>query len=159
MANAVKPVPDQLHSITPNLACRNAAAAIEFYKRAFDATEVSRYVGPRGEIMHASLKIGDSTFFVNDVMGKGAEPPAPGVTSLTYLHLYVPDADSVFTRAIEAGSRVDMPIADMFWGDRYGKITDPFGQQWGIATHIEDVKPEELEKRQKAFFSKGAGGN
>jgi len=158
MASAVNPVPEQYHSITPNLVCRNAAAAIEFYKKVFDATEIMRHIGPGGEVMHAELKIGDSTIFVNDTMSKTpAVPPEPGTSNPVYLHLYIPNADAVFNRAIDRGARVDMPIADMFWGDRYGRITDPFGQQWGIASRIEDIAPRDLARRQNEFFAKAAG--
>ena len=157
MASAVKPVPEQYHSITPNLVCRNAAAAIEFYKKVFDAMEIMRHNAPSGEVMHAELKIGDSTIFVNDTMSKTpAAAPEPGVTNPVYLHLYIPNVDAVFNRAIDRGARVDMPLADMFWGDRYGRITDPFGQQWGIATHIEDVTPDEISRRQSEFFVRAA---
>src|SRR5262249_45733260 len=144
MANAVKPIPEQYRSVTPSLTCRNCAAAIEFYKKVFDAQVVANMTGPGGKGMHAELKIGDSMIFVNDAMGQ-AEPeiPAPGKYNSASLHVYVPDVDKVFTRAIEAGARVDMPLADMFWGDRYGRITDQFGQQWGLATHVEDVSPED----------------
>lgn len=158
MAKQVKPVPDGLNNITPNLVCRNAARAIEFYKSAFGATELRRAPGPNGEILHAVLQIGDSKFFVNDPMSKTPIPvPGQGASNPMYIHLYVPDADTLFNRAVKEGARVDMPLQDMFWGDRYGMITDPYGQQWGIATHIEDVAPEEMRKRQDAFFAKAAG--
>jgi uncharacterized glyoxalase superfamily protein PhnB len=160
MPNQVKPVPDGLHTMTPNLVCPNAVRAIEFYKSAFGATELRRAPGPNGEILHAELQIGDSKFFINDSMSKKPVPsPGDGVSNPMYIHLYVPDADKIFNRAVAGGSRVDMPLQDMFWGDRYGKITDPFGQQWGIATHIEDVAPEEMKRRQDAFFVKAAGQN
>jgi PhnB protein len=158
MQNPVKPIPDNFHSITPNLVCRNAAQAIDFYKVVFGATEIMRMPGPDGKIMHAVLKIGDSPFFVNDTMSKTMPTgPEPGTTNPTYLHLYVANVDAIFNRAVESGARADMPVQDMFWGDRYGKLTDPFGQQWGIATHKEDVAPEELKRRQDAFFAKAAG--
>jgi PhnB protein len=156
MPNPVKPVPERYHSLTPNLVCRNAVAAIDFYKKAFGATEIERMPGPDGKILHAELKIGDSTIFVNDAMGQVAPSAAPGATNLMYLHLYVPDADTIFNRAVTAGARVDMPLQNMFWGDRYGKLTDPFGQQWGIATHVEDVAPEDMRRRQQEFFAKAA---
>jgi uncharacterized glyoxalase superfamily protein PhnB len=108
--------------------------------------------------MHAELKIGDSVIFVNDSMGKLAPPAEAGASNPMYLHLYVPDADTIFNRALTAGARVDMPLQNMFWGDRYGKLTDPFGQQWGIATHVEDVAPEDLPRRQQEFFAKAAAG-
>jgi PhnB protein len=157
MAKQVRPVPDGFSNITPNLVCRNAARAIEFYKTAFGAKELVRMPGPNGEIMHAELQIGDSKFFVNDSMSKTPIPvPGEGASNPMYIHLYVPDADTLFNRAIEGGARVDMPLQNMFWGDRYGKVTDPYGQQWGIATHVEDVAPEEMKKRQDTFFAKAA---
>jgi uncharacterized glyoxalase superfamily protein PhnB len=157
MPNSVKPIPENYHSITPNLVCRNAAQAIDFYKAVFGATETVRMPGPDGKIMHAVLKIGDSHIFVNDPMSKTAAIPEPGAVNLTFLHVYVANVDVIFNRAVESGARVDMPVQDMFWGDRYGKFTDPFGQQWGIATHKEDVAPEEIKRRQDAFFAKAAG--
>jgi PhnB protein len=160
MPNPVKPIPDNFHSLTPNLVCRNAAQAIEFYKTVFGATELVRMPGPGGKIMHAELQIGDSRLFVNDSMGKSMPTgPEPGASNPMYLHLYVEDVDTIYERAIKGGARVDMPLQDMFWGDRYGKLTDPFGQQWGIATHKEDVAPEEMKRRQDAFFAKAAGQN
>lgn len=160
MPNQVKPVPEGYRTMTPNLVCRNAARAIEYYMTAFGATELRRAPGPNGEIMHAELQIGDSKFFINDTTSKTPVPnPGEGVSNPMYIHLYVPDADAIFNRAVKGGARVDMPLQDMFWGDRYGKLTDPFGQQWGIATHIEDVAPEDMKRRQDAFFSKAAGQN
>ena len=154
----VKPVPEKYHSLTPNLVCNNAAAAIDFYKKVFGATEIERHPGPDGKVIHAELKIGDSTIFLNDSMGKLAPGPEAGASNLMYLHLYVPDVDTIFNRAVTAGARVDMPVQDMFWGDRYGKLTDPYGQQWGIATHKEDVAAEDLPRRQQEFFAKAAAG-
>jgi PhnB protein len=160
MSKSVKPVPEGYRTITPNLICRNAARAIEFYKTAFGATELRRAPGPNGEIMHAELQIGDSMFFINDSMSKTPVlNPGQGISNPMYIHMYVPDADVIFNRAVIEGARVDMPLQNMFWGDRYGKLTDPFGQQWGIATHIEDVAPDEIKRRQDAFFSKAAGQN
>ena len=158
MAKSVKPIPENMHSLTPNLVCRNAASAINFYKTAFGATELVRMPGPDGRILHAALQIGDSTFFLNDTVNKELpNEPAPGMSNPMYLHMYVPEVDAVFNRAVTAGARVDMPVQDMFWGDRYGKLTDPFGQQWGIATHVEDVDRDEIKRRQEAFFAKAAG--
>jgi uncharacterized glyoxalase superfamily protein PhnB len=156
MSGKVSAVPEYLHSLTPNLVFNNAAQAIEFYKKAFGATELTRHPGPGGIVIHAELKIGDSVIFVNDTMGATLPTPEPGRTAPMYLHLYVPDVDAVFASAIGAGAKVEMPVQDMFWGDRYGKITDPFGHQWGLATHKEDVSPDELAKRQAAFFAKSA---
>lgn len=158
MSKQVRPVPEGYATITPNLVCRDAARAIEFYKSAFGAKELHRAPGPNGEILHSVLQLGDSKFFVNDPMTKTqVATPGQGASNPTYLHVYVPDADSLFKKAVSAGARVDLPIQDMFWGDRYGMVTDPFGQQWGIATHIEDVAPEEMKRRQEAFFAKAAG--
>jgi len=149
LQNPVKPIPENFHSVTPNLVCRNAAQAIDFYKAVFGATETVRMPGPDGKIMHAVLKIGDSRIFVNDSMGNSMPAsPGPGM-----LPMWTP----FFNRAVENGARVDMPVQDMFWGDRFAKFTDPFGQQWGVATHKEDVAPEELKRRQDAFFAKAAG--
>jgi PhnB protein len=157
MSKPVRPIPEGYRTMTPNFVCNNAARAIEFYKTAFGATELRRALGPNGEILHAELQMGDSKFFVNDTMSKTALPmPPQGATNPMYIHLYVADADAIFNRAVKAGARVEMPLQNMFWGDRYGKLTDPFGQQWGIATHVEDVAPEEMKRRQDAFFSKTA---
>ena len=113
---------------------------------------------PDGKIMHAELKIGDSIFFLADEFaGMSAAPSASAPNTGSYLFLYVEDVDSVFHRAVAAGARVEMPMMDMFWGDRYGKLTDPFGHQWGIATHVEDVTPEEMQRRSAAFAAKAAG--
>ena len=155
----VKPIPDSYRAITPNLVCNNAAAAIDFYKQVFGATETSRMPGPDGKVAHAELKIGDSAFFVNDHMhGQLAPPPGPDIFNPISLHLYVNSVDDIFKRATAAGARADMPPQDMFWGDRYARITDPFGQQWGIATHIEDVAPEDIPRRQQEFFARAAAG-
>jgi len=158
MPDPVNPIQPRYASLTPNLVCRNAAEAIEFYKAMFGAVEIRRMPGPGGSIMHAELKIGDSIFFVSDTMSK--LPPAlpeAGQSNPSYLHVQVTDVDDVFQRAVAAGARTDMPVQNMFWGDRYGKITDPFGQQWGIATHKEDVAPEEVQRRMKELLAKAAG--
>jgi len=155
MANPVKPVPEGYHTITPSLVCKNAAQAIEFYKKAFGAQERMRMTGPGGSIGHAELKIGDSYFFVSDEFPQmGAK--APTEMGAFYLFLYVDDVDAVFNRALAAGAQVAMPVQDQFWGDRFGKVADPFGYQWGIATHKEDVAPDEMERRSKAFMQKMA---
>jgi PhnB protein len=157
MSKAVKPVPEGYRTLTPNLVCRDAAKAIDFYKVVFDAVEVVRMPGPDGKIMHAELKIGDSILFVNEPMSKTLPGfPQPGGTNPAFLHIYTADVDAVFRRAVDAGARVEMEVQDMFWGDRYGKLTDPYGQQWSIATHTEDVSSEEMARRQHAFFAKAA---
>ena len=157
MPNAVNPIPENFHTITPNLVVRDAAGAINFYKKVFHAIETVRMPGPNNKIMHAELKIGDSMIFIVDTM----TDKAPAVSTPThfipqYLHLYVEDVDDTFKRAVEAGAKVDMPLEDQFWGDRYGKFTDPFGQQWSVASHVEDVAPEEMKRRMAALFSKSA---
>jgi PhnB protein len=154
MAHHVKAIPDGYHSISPSLTCKDAARAIEYYKKAFNAEEIMRMPSPDGKISHAELRIGDSVIFLNDVMG-----PMTGTSSGTpqmSLFLYVEDADTTFNNAVKAGGKVDMALENQFWGDRYGKLTDPFGHQWGIATHVEDVAPEEIGKRAAAFFAKMA---
>jgi len=162
MTNPVRAIPEGYHSISPSLTCKNAARAIEFYKSVFGATEVMRMPGPEGKIMHAELKIGDSIIFVNDEFPGMAEAPAPGVTPSLFMFLYTEDVDSVYNRAVSMGSMVVMPLENMFWGDRYGKVTDPFGHQWGIAQHVEDVAPQEMKRRQDATaanMAKAAGQN
>ncbi len=162
MQNPVRAIPEGYHSISPSLTCKNAARAIEFYKSVFGATEVMRMPGPEGKIMHAELKIGDSIIFINDEFPGMAEAPAPGVTPSLFMFLYTEDVDSVYNRAVSMGSMVVMPLENMFWGDRYGKVTDPFGHQWGIAQHVEDVAPQEMKRRQDAMaanMAKAAGQN
>jgi len=155
MTKKVSRIPEGFHTITPGLVVRDAARAIDFYKRAFGAEELVRMPGPDGRgVMHAELRIGDSVLFVGDEapsMGSRS-PQALGGTAVA-LHLYVEDVDKAFKRAIDAGAQVKMPVADMFWGDRYGKIADPFGHEWGLGTHKEDLTPAEMEKRAKAFFA------
>ena len=150
MGKAKNPIPEGLHTITPHLTIKGAAQAIEFYKKAFGATEKSRFPGPNGTVMHASLKIGTSNFFLADEMpgmdpGTGS-PGQLGKTTVT-LNLYVEDCDKLYKQAISAGAKELMPMTDQFWGDRYGVVKDPFGHLWAIATHIEDLSPKELEER------------
>jgi PhnB protein len=148
-----KAIPEGFHAITPAIVVRNATQAIEFYKKAFGAQELSRMLGPdKKTIAHAELKIGDSIVFLSDEFpGAPCESPQKlGGTSVT-LHLYVPDVDSSFKKAVGAGAKENMPVQDMFWGDRYGRVVDPFGHIWGILTHKEDVSPQEMEKRAEAF--------
>ncbi|HKQ58864.1 MAG TPA: VOC family protein [Candidatus Eisenbacteria bacterium] len=155
MAKARNPIPEGQHSVSPQLTVKNAAQALEFYKRAFGAKETSRFPGPNGMIMHASMTIGDSCFFLND------EIPAPGGTKSpsvlggtpVVLNLYVTDCDKIYNQAIAAGAKASMPLADQFWGDRYGQVTDPFGHIWAIATRKEDLSTEELQERGKQFMS------
>lgn len=154
----VKPIPEGQHSITAGLIVKNARQAIEFYKTAFGARDVSIWTGPDGKsVMHAELKIGDTKIFLGEEstdMGT-VSPQSLGGTGVS-LNLFTEDCDATFKRAIGAGAKVKTPLADQFWGDRYGKLTDPFGHVWGIATHKEDVSREEMEKRMKQTFAAAA---
>jgi PhnB protein len=151
----VSPVPAGYHTVTPYLIISGAARAIEYYKRAFGATEIVRHGGPDGRIGHAEVKIGDSRIMLAD------EFPEMGVKSASSiggtpvgLCIYVPNVDAVFAQAVEAGGKVERPLQDQFYGDRSGTLVDPFGHKWTIATHIEDVPPQELEKRMAAAMKK-----
>ena len=158
-APSVRPVPEGYHSLTPALVVHNAAEAIEFYKRAFGARELGRMTAPDGQhIWHAELQIGDSRLMLGDEfpeMGDYRAPKSLGGTTAS-LHIYVEDADAAFQRAVEAGATVTMPLMDAFWGDRYGKVTDPFGHQWGIATRQEEVSEEEMQRRAQAHAAASA---
>ncbi len=154
--SSVRPIPEGFHTITPSLTCKDCANAIEFYKKALGAQELMRMHSPDGsKITHAELKIGNSMIFVNDEMGPGCAA-TPGAVSGVSLFLYVENADATFSSAVAAGAKVDMPLENMFWGDRFGTLTDPYGHNWGIATHVEDLTPEEIGKRAAAFFAKMA---
>ncbi len=146
---AVNYIPEGGRSITPHLIVKGAAEAMEFYKKAFGATEVCRMPGPDGKsVMHGEMKIGDSLFFLNDEFPDyGALSPATLGGSGVTIHLYVPDADATVAQATKAGATVTMPLMDMFWGDRYGKLKDPYGHNWAVATHKEDLTPEEMGRR------------
>ncbi len=155
MAKATSPVPAGFHTVTPQLTMDNAAAAIDWYRKALGAEETSRAVGPDGKIMHAELKIGDTIIMVNDDMMGGYTPKAIG-GSPSSLWVYVPDCDAVFNRAIATGAKVGNgpmgKLQDQFWGDRTGTIVDPEGYRWTIATHKEDLTEAELQQRQEQFF-------
>lgn len=154
-----RPVPEGFHTLTPHLIIKDCAKAVEWYKAAFGVEEVFSNVLPDGQVMHARLKVGDCHFMANDEFpDMGVLGPASGARSPVTLHLYVEDVDAVFNRAVEAGATVTMPVQDMFWGDRYGCITDPFGHCWSIATSIEEVKPEEILRRAQKHFAEGMGG-
>ena len=150
---SVKPVPEGYHTVTPYLVVNNAAEAIAFYKRAFGAKEIMRMDGPQGKISHAELRIGDSTMMLSDEMpDSGTKAPQSLGGTTAGIFLYVEDADRTFKQATSAGAEIETPLADMFWGDRFGRLRDPFGHSWSIATHKEDVAPEEMAKRaQKAM--------
>lgn len=144
-AAKAKPVPDGFRTVTPHLICAGAADAIEFYKKAFGATEMFRLPAPDGRLMHASVMIGDSMVMLVDEMKEmnALGPNARGGTPVG-IHLQVEDADALFARATAAGATVKMPLADMFWGDRFGVVVDPFGHEWSIATHLRDLTPDEI---------------
>ena len=151
MTNKVKPIPEGYHTATPYLIVKDAARAIEFYKKAFGATELMRMPGPGGKIGHAEIKIGDSPIMLADeVPGMGFRSPESLGGSPISILLYVEDVDVVFSEALAAGAKVQRPVADQFYGDRTGGVTDPFGHVWYIATHKEDVSPEEMKKRVAA---------
>lgn len=155
MKNRVRPIPDGYHTATPYLILRDGARAIEFYKRTFGAKELMRMPGPDGRIMHAEIQIGDSRIMLADESPENGSPsPQTLKGTAVGIFLYVEDVDAVFKRAVAAGARELMPVADMFWGDRFGKISDPFGHQWQLATHKEDLQPDEIGKRAEAAFSK-----
>jgi uncharacterized glyoxalase superfamily protein PhnB len=152
------PIPAGKHAITPHLVIKGASEAIEFYKRAFGATEISRmpFPGPNGTVTlgHAELEIGGSKLFLADEFPQQGVVGPSGGSSPVVIHLYVTDANAAFERAVEAGATVVMPVADMFWGDRYGRLVDPFGHHWSIAEHIEDLSPEQMRERMAAAMSK-----
>ena len=156
MPNTVRAIPEGYQSISPSLTCRGAARAIEFYKEVFHATEITRMPGPGGAIMHAEVQIGDSRIFINDEFSGMAAAPTENSGHPIYLFFYTENVDALYNRAVASGCRVDMPLQDQFWGDRYGKITDPFGHQWGLAQHVEDVAPEEMQRRSAAMTAKMA---
>ena len=157
MAAKVKPIPEGYRTITPYLVVDDARAAIEFYRRAFGAKEVMKMDGPGGKISHAELKLGDSMIMLSDEMpGTGTRAPKSLGGTTAGVFLYVENADTTFQQAVAAGAKVDTPLADMFWGDRYGKLTDPFGHSWSLATHKEDVSQEEMGRRMKEASAKMA---
>lgn len=140
-STAVKPIPEGMHSLTPHLVCAGAAAAIDFYKRAFNAEELSRLPGPEGKLMHAALRIGDSVIMMADEFPDCNQGALSAGGSAIMVHIYTADADRLFDQAVAAGASALMPVTEMFWGDRYGQIRDPFGHRWSIATRVRDVPP------------------
>ena len=152
-----KQIPDGFHTITPHLIVSDGAKAIEFYKKALGAQEIERMMTPDGKgIMHAQLKVGSSMLMLGSEHPPTClSPKSRGGTSVT-LHLYVENADTAFDRAVKAGCTVKMPVADMFWGDRYGQVEDPFGHQWAFATHKQDLTKAQIATNAKAFFAKMA---
>ena len=155
MPAQVNKKPAGYHTVTPYLVVDDGARAIEFYKKAFGATETVRMAGPDGKIGHAEFKIGDSFVMLSDEMMGNRSAKALGGSPVG-IFLYVDDVDAVFKQAVDAGGTSEMPPADMFLGDRFGRLTDPFGHKWSLATHIEDVSPEEMKKRMQTAMSQSA---
>jgi PhnB protein len=154
MSTNVQPIPEGYRTLSPALTCKNAARAIDFYKTVIGAKVHARMDGPGGLVMHADLQIGDSRIFLGDEFPGVCEAPNPEIPAGktgSAIFVYTEDVDSLVKRAVEAGSRLDMPVENMFWGDRYGKFTDPFGHHWAVATHVEDVSPEEMKRRTEAM--------
>ena len=151
-ANTVNPIPEGMHSLTPHLVCAGASDAIAFYKAAFGAVETSRLPGPQGRLMHAAVRIGDSTLMLVDEMPEwGSLGPKALKGSPVTIHLYVADVDATVAQAVAAGAKVTMPVADMFWGDRYGVIEDPFGHRWSIATPVKALSPAQMAEAMKSM--------
>jgi PhnB protein len=159
MSAKVKPIPEGHHTVTPYLFVRDGAKALEFYAKAFNARECVRMPGPGGMIMHAEMKIGDSVIMLADENPQigNKSPQSLGGTSVL-IALYVEDVDKAFAQAISAGGKAMRPVNDQFYGDRAGSLVDPFGHLWHLATHIEDVAPEEMERRAAECMKKGQGG-
>ena len=147
---SVKPIPANYHSVTPYLIVNGAAKAIDFYKKAFGATEIMRFPGPNNTIMHAEIKIGDSPIMLADEQANYRGPQALGGSPVS-LMLYVDNVDKVFKQATDSGAKSVRDVADQFYGDRVGTLTDPFGHTWSIGTHVEDVSMEEMQKRMAAL--------
>jgi PhnB protein len=148
----VNPIPEGMHTVTPHLVCAGAADAIEFYKKAFNAVEIGRTAGPQGKLLHGLIRIGDSkVMLVDEFPDWGSFGPKSLKGSPVTMHLYVEDVDAFVAHAAAAGAKITMPLQDMFWGERYCKLEDPFGHHWSVATHVRDVSPEEMQQAaQKA---------
>ena len=154
-----KPIPEGYHTLTPSLAVDDASAAIEFYKRAFGARERVRMDGPNGTIAHAELEIGDSVLMLSDPFPQATtRPPKELGGTASSVMMYVEDVDAAVQRAVDAGATITMPVDDQFWGDRFGSVLDPFGHSWAIATHVEDVPPEEMAARAEQAMAAMAAG-
>jgi PhnB protein len=157
MPSVVKPIPDGHRTVAPYLAIKNAVSALEFYKSAFGAIETYKLIVPDGRVGHAEIRLGDSLIMLSDEFPEfgGKTPEALGGSPVS-IHLYVEDVDAFFKRALAAGARERKPVADQFYGDRSGQLEDPFGHLWWVATHKEDVAPEEMQKRVRALFARAA---
>jgi PhnB protein len=156
MPAPVKKIPDGYSAVTPYLTVRDAVRAIDFYQQAFGAEELMRLVMPGGKIGHAEIRIGGAVIMLHDENPEwGTRSPQTLGGTVGSLMLYVDDVDAAFARAVAAGATVDMPVADQFYGDRCGNVTDPFGHKWSIATHVEDVPQDEIERRAAKLFGGG----
>ena len=158
MAKSKNPIPPHLRSVTPNLTVKNGKEAMDFYVKAFGAEIVMNLCGPDGRLMHGEIKIGDSIIFVHDECQQmdvlGPETRGGATSGLI---IYSEDADAMFDKAVKSGCSVKMPMADQFWGDRYGCVVDPYGHVWSVATHIEDLTPDQLKANQEAAMKQMAG--
>jgi PhnB protein len=155
MTQKVKSIPDGYHTVTPFLSLKDASKAIQFYQHAFGAKEIEKHHAPDGKVMHAVLKIGNSLIMLADEFPQsncGISSPHSLKGSSAMFHLYVEDVDAAFEKALKAGAKVKMPVADMFWGDRYGQLEDPFGHLWSLGTHKADLTPEQVEQGAKECF-------
>ena len=149
------PIPDHFHTLTPHIIVPDGATALEFYKRTFGATECFRLMTPDGKtLMHAQMKIGDSILMLGGEFPPDCLSPKNRGGTSVFLHIYTKDADALFDRAVQAGCKIQMPMSDCFWGDRYGQVEDPFGHRWSIATHQHDLTPEQVAAKAKEFFAK-----
>lgn len=150
-----RPIPEGFNTVSAHLVVKGAAQAMEFYKKAFGAEEIMRMPGPDGKtVMHGELRIGNSVVMIADEFPGMCKAPDQSGSPVT-VHLYVNDADKTYNQAVAAGAQPTMPLSDMFWGDRYGKLKDPFGHEWSIATHKEDLTPDQIAQRMAAAFSGG----
>jgi uncharacterized glyoxalase superfamily protein PhnB len=159
MQEQVHPIPEGFHTVTPHLVCAGAAEALEFYKQAFGAVEIGRMPMPDGKLAHAEMRIGDSRIMLADAFPDyGSKGPLTLKGTPVFIHLYVNDADAAWEQAVAAGAKPVMPLSDMFWGDRYGQVEDPFGHRWSIATHKRDVSPEQMQEDMQKMMSQSCGG-
>ena len=151
----VKPIPEGMHSITPHLVCAGAIEAIEFYRKAFNAVEIMRLLGPQGVLVHACIRIGDSMINLAEENPQwGSLGPKSLKGTPVTIHLQVENVDAVVAQAETAGAKIVMPVSDMFWGDRYGQVEDPFGHRWAVATRIRDLSPAEMQEATTKMFCK-----
>jgi PhnB protein len=160
MTGKPKPIPDGYHTVTPSLVVKDVPAAIDFYKKAFGAKELSRFKAPDGRTIHGEIQVGDTRIMLGPACTEGrCLPPTELEGTTCSLYLYVPDADAAYDKAVSAGAEGAMAMADMFWGDRMGQVTDPFGHRWSLATHKEDLSESEMRERAEEFFASMAGAH